>query len=202
MPEYIKTFEQCSPEWWRYRCGSVGGSGIGHVLAKGQGKTRQSYLYLVASEILSGKPAESYTSPAMERGKLLEPEARQLYEFMTGNVVEQVALIRADMDRVHVSPDGIVGGDGGIEIKTMLPHTYVELVDTEKIDIKYIRQVQHFFFVSGRSWCDFVAYCPEITKRPVWINRLTPVAEVQQQIAEELPRFFSDLDRLIEKIAP
>ena len=202
MPEYIKSFGQCSPEWWRHRCGSIGGSSINAVLAKGQGKSRQSLLYLVASEILSGKSTDTYTSPAMERGKDLEPEARQLYEFMTGNTVEQVALIRGDMERVHVSPDGIIGEDGGIEIKTMLPHTYLELVDTGKIDLRYIRQVQHFFFVSGRQWCDFVAYCPEITKKPIWIKRLTPDEKIQEQIAVELPLFFADLDALLARVAP
>jgi predicted phage-related endonuclease len=200
MPEYIKDIPQGSEEWHGLRIGSVGGTGLDSVLAKGQGKQRQSYLYQLAAEILSGQKTDTFTTPAMLRGIELEDDARQYYSFTSGNVVEQVAMIKADMPRVHHSPDGLIGDDGGLEIKTMLPHTYVELVDIEKIPLKYIRQCQHFLWVSNRKWIDFVAYCPEIKDRPMWQKRLTPNAKIIVEIEAELPVFLADLDALVLKI--
>ena len=200
MPEYIKEIDQGTDEWHELRLGSVGGTAINSVLSKGQGKMRQSLLYHLAAEILSGKKTNSFQSAAMLRGKELEGEARQAYCFITGNDVEQVALVKGDMPRVHVSPDGLVGDDGGIEIKVLEPHVYVELVDTGKIDIKYIRQCQYFLWLTGRQWIDFAAYCPEIEKRPLWINRLAPDAKVFGEIDSALPPFMAELDGLVQRL--
>lgn len=199
--EYIKTCQQGSDEWLNMRLGSVGGSSIDSVLAKGQGKLRKSLLYKLAAEILSGQKTASHTTAAMERGTELEPEARQYYEIITGNKVEQVALVKSWFPRVHVSPDGLIGEDGGLEIKVMLPHTYVELVDTEKIDLKYIRQMQHFLWVTGRKWIDFCAYCPEIEPRPMWIKRILPDNNIIGQIEEELPTFQDEVSALIKRLS-
>lgn len=198
--EIIKDCIQGSDEWHQLRLGSVGGSSINSVLAKGQGKSRQSLLYQLAAELLSGQKTNGYTSPAMERGNELEDDARTLYSFQTGLDVEQVALIKADISRVHVSPDGLVGDDGGVEIKTMLPHTYVELVDTRKIDLKYIRQCQHFLWITGRAWIDFVAYCPEIKAKPIWIDRQKPDQKIISEIETELPIFLKELDDIVNRI--
>jgi predicted phage-related endonuclease len=200
MPEYIKDIPQGSEEWHALRIGSIGGTGLDSVLAKGQGKQRQSYLYQLAAEILSGQKTDTFTTPAMLRGIELEDDARQYYSFVTGNVVEQVTMIKADIPRVHHSPDGLVGDDGGIEIKTMLPHTYIELVDTEKIPLKYIRQCQHFLWISCRKWIDFAAYCPEIKSRPMWIGRLTPDEKMFSEIEKEIPLFLAELESLVKKI--
>lgn len=199
--EYIVTCDQGSDEWHRLRTGSVGGSSLNFVLAKGEGKSRKTLLYQLAAEILSGNPTNGHVSAAMERGTELEPEARQCYEFMTGCNVEQVALVKSWMPRVHVSPDGLIGDDGGLEIKVMLPHTYIELVDTGKIDLRYIRQVNHFLWITGREWCDIAAYCPEIQVRPMWIKRIFPDPEIFEAIEVELPAFFEELQALIDRIS-
>lgn len=162
---------------------------------------RQSYLYRLAAEILSGQKTNSYQSAAMERGKELEDEARQAYCFITGNEVEEVTLVKSDLPGIHVSPDGLVGEEGGIEIKVLEPHVYVELVDTGKIDIKYIRQCQHFLWVTRRAWIDFVAYCPEIQARPVWIKRQTPDPKIIEAIETEIPAFLEDLQSLLTRMA-
>ena len=64
MPEIIRGIEQGSIEWHSLRLGSVGGSSLNAVLAKGQGKMRQALLYQLAAEILSGEKTETYTNQA------------------------------------------------------------------------------------------------------------------------------------------
>ena len=85
---------QLSDEWMKHRIGSIGGSSISSVMAGGQGKTRKKLLYQLAGEILSGEKYEGYSNHHMERGIIQEADARTLYEFMTGNEVEQVGLIK------------------------------------------------------------------------------------------------------------
>lgn len=201
MPEYIREISQGTDDWHNLRIGSIGGSSITHVLAKGTGASRKSLMYQLAAEILSGNKTQGYATPAMERGTELEGEARRYYELVTGNTVEQVAMIRADIPRVHVSPDGIIGDDGGIEIKCPNLTTHIETIDTGKIDLKYIRQCQHFLWVTGREWIDFISYAPEIVSNPMWIKRVYPEPKIQAEIETELPLFLKELDELVRKVA-
>jgi len=203
MPEIIRGIDQNSDLWFEKRLGSVGGSSIPAVLSKGKGnspsKMRQSLLYKLASEIITGQVEESYSNKYMDRGHEYEPKARELYEFLTGSEVEQVALIKSGTPRVHVSPDGLVGDDGGIEIKTMLPHIFIELLDTSRIDGYHIKQCQHFLMVSGRKWIDYLAYSPEMPD-PIWIKRLFRDEEMIQLIEDRLVLFLKELDELLKKI--
>lgn len=203
MPEIIRGIEQNSPEWFEMRLGSIGGSSVPAILAKGKGKAeskmRRSLRYSLAAEILTGVRDETYTNKYMERGHLFEPKARELYEFINDVEVEQVAMIKSSLPRVHVSPDGLIGEGGGIEIKTLMPHIFVELLDTGIIDGYHIKQCQHFLSVSGRRWIDYMAYCPEMPN-PVWIKRLSRDEEMINLIETEIMRFLRELDELLKRI--
>lgn len=198
--EIIKDCEQGSDLWHLHRIGSVGGSSINSVLAKGKGASRKTLMYKLAGEILSGCKTDGYKSADMQRGNDFEDEARQYYEFVTGNTVEQVALIKSDIPGTHNSPDGLIGSDGGIEIKVRLPHVYVELIETGKIEIGYKRQCQHFLWITGREWIDYINYCPEIKKNPMQKIRIFPDPEIIGQIKIELPLFLKELDEMVQRV--
>jgi len=158
--QIIKDFEQGSEDWFRLRNASIGGSSITYILGKGKG--RKDLLYKLAAETLTGKKEDSYSNANMQRGIEYEPAARDYYSIVTGHEVEQVALIKSDIPGIHVSPDGLVGDDGAIEIKTRLPHVFVAKKDTGNIEIGYIRQCQYTLWVAERKWVDFCDYCPEM----------------------------------------
>jgi len=199
--EIYEDIEQGTESWHLLRLGSIGGSSVNSVLAKGQGKSRKTLMYKLAGEILSGQKSDDFQSPAMARGTMLESEARDYYAFQNDVEVQQVALIKSDRPRIHVSPDGLIGDDGGIEIKCQTPHVYVEQVDTGKIDLKYIRQCQHFLWVSERKWIDYVAYTPEITTRPMWVKRIERDKKIIEAIATETAKFVEELDALVMRLA-
>jgi hypothetical protein len=75
-------------EWFAARAGIPTASEFHTVLAVGKqgGKsvTRVAYLNKLAGEILTGEPMPSYSNADMERGKIMEDEARDLYAFMHG----------------------------------------------------------------------------------------------------------------------
>jgi len=161
MMEIIKDIPQGSDEWMKMRIGSIGGSSISPAVAKGEGKMRKSLLYTMVGEMLSGQKKETFKSKEMENGLTFEDDGRTLYSFMTDTEVEQIAMFR-DGPNKHASPDGVVGDDGLIEIKTVIPSTFVEYKNTGVIPTDYRRQIQWTLHISGRKWCDYVVHCPAI----------------------------------------
>ena len=127
--------EQGSPDWYRHRMKIPTASEFATVMAKGKGgnesKTRAKYLRQLAGEILTDEPMENYTNAYMERGKLLEPEIRNLYCMMANCDVRQIGFLRNG--RVGASPDGLIGSDGMIEIKSEAPHLLIETILADKI---------------------------------------------------------------------
>jgi hypothetical protein len=77
--------EQGSVDWYAARLGVPTASRFATVMAKGkqggESLTRKEYLLKLAGEIVTGEPMDNYVSPHMERGKVLEDEARDLYAF-------------------------------------------------------------------------------------------------------------------------
>ena len=173
MIEIFDSFEQRSDEWFEKCLGSIGGSSISKVAAKGEGKQRKQLLYDMVGEIISGKKKESYTNQYMQLGTENESEARDYYSLITGNEVRQVALIK-DYPHKHVSPDGLIVDDGMLEIKNVIPSVFVEYKITGSIPTAYRRQMQWGLSRSGRTWCDYSVYCSDFVGKcdPISIVRV------------------------------
>ena len=63
---------------------------------------------------------------------------------------------------VACSPDGLIGDNGGLEIKCPSQGVHVEYLLSGKMPTKYTLQVQGFLYVTGREWCDFMSYHPSM----------------------------------------
>ena len=115
----ISLCDQGSPEWQGLRLGIPTASAFSAIMAKGRGsaerRTRQSYLYKLAGELITGQHMEGFTNAHMERGKALEDEARTIYSFLTEANCERVGFVRNG--RKGASPDALVGADGLLEIR-------------------------------------------------------------------------------------
>jgi len=164
MAPRIIECEQGSPEWFAARLGIPTASEFSTVMAKGKdgGKslTRKTYMLKLAGEILTGEPMETYTNVHMERGKEQEAEAREAYELMRDVDTQQVGFIVNG--RAGCSPDSLIGEDGGLEIKTALPHIQVERLLKGDLPAEHRAQVQGNMWVTDRRWWDFVSYCPRL----------------------------------------
>jgi len=197
----IFTCEQGSPEWFQVRLGLPTGSEFGTVLASGRGggesKTRRTYLYKLAAERITGDPMENYVSKDMERGKALEPEARAYYEMLNDVAIERIGFIKNG--RTGCSPDGLIGKDGGLEIKVVLPHTLVaaHAHPSGTIPPEYVPQVQGNIWCSEREWFDFLLYCPKL---PAFLVRVYRQQGFIDMLAESVEQFNNELDALVTKI--
>jgi len=188
---------QGSPEWLFARCGIPSASNFDKIICLDgkPSKQREKYMFQLAGEMIIGKTEETYTNGVMQRGVEMEDEARKLYEFNSGNIVQQVGFC---IDCGYgASPDGLVGEDGGLEIKCPILSTQVCYLLKNELPSEYIQQVQGNLLVTGRKWWDFVSYYPAM--KPL-IVRVTPDKEFQKELKTELGKFCLDLEELVKKL--
>ncbi len=156
MSEEIK---QGSEAWKNLRLGKVTASRISDVMAQGQGKSRASYARQLVAERLTGVPTEGFKSASMDRGNEAEAAAREAYEYHTGTFVDQVAFIdHPTIDMSGASPDGLVGTEGGVEIKCPDSTTHIDTLQGKSIDGGYLKQIHWNMACTGRLWWDYVSF--------------------------------------------
>lgn len=191
--------DQGSPEWFQARAGVVTASEFQTLLMKGKGGgeslTRKTYMRKLAGEIITGEPTESFTNVHMERGKAMEAEARDLYAFMSDCDPHQVGFIKSG--RKGASPDSLIGNDGGLEIKTRLPHLMIELLEKNEVPSEHTAQIQGGMWVAEREWWDFVAYWPKL---PLFVKRVYRDEAYIKTLAAAVDQFNDDLDALVSRI--
>lgn len=190
--------EQGSEAWFAARLGSIGGSSISSVVAKGQGKMRKNLLYRLAGEILSGQSYEGYKNFHMERGNEQEGEARDMYELVSENNIEQIGLIRKSPHK-HFSPDALCGHNI-IEIKCVIPSVHVETIISDKVPAAYRKQCQWGMFICKSEWCDFISYSPLIIDNPIWIKRVKRDEKLIKELDEGADKFIEELLEVVKKI--
>lgn len=200
----IITCEQGTDEWLKARAGLITASSIQHVMAepkKGESvsKTRDQYMRQLAAERITGEPCIIFEgNGSTERGKKMEPKARELYELQTGNEVHEVGFIRDEEKLWGISPDALIGEDGGAEIKSKRADIMVSVLLSQRTPAEHIKQIQFSLLVTGRQWWDFVAYCP---KMPLYVKRHYPDRAMQMEMKQAIHFFKLDLDAMLVKLA-
>lgn len=187
--------EQGSPEWRQFRLGIPTASMFSAILAKGEGKTRATYMRRLAGEIITGQPAETFRSLEMERGTEMEAGARDTYAAMVG-----VELTKAGMFRNHLagcSPDALVGDNGLLEIKTKKPELLIAVIDSGKFPSEHVAQCQGALWVCEREWIDLLVYYPGM---PMFVKRAPRDEEYIAKLADEVARFNDELANLVNGI--
>jgi hypothetical protein len=181
--------EQGSPEWHQARVGIPTASRFADILAKGEGKTRGKYLRELAAEVLTGEAdTDGYTNGHMERGKLVEDEARNFYALIEGVDPQRVGFVRNG--RTGCSPDSFIGERRGLEIKTAIRHIQIERLQRGTLPSEHKAQVQGSMWVCERDSWDFVSYCPKLPPLIVAVHRdeafISDLAKAVQAFNEEL----------------
>ena len=134
----------------------------------------------------------------MEWGTENEPNARHCYQKEIGLEVQEVGFIVPDnTDAYGGSPDGLVGENGLIEIKCPAPETLISYHAAGEMPAKYRPQVQGLLMISGREWCDFYAWHPELTP---FYQRIEADEEYQAKIAEGLLLLLNEIRRIESKV--
>jgi len=180
--------EQGSNEWFAARLGRPSASMFSKfITSAGKASTSaDSYINELIAERLTGLRVPIYVNEHMERGTRLEPEAREMYEFVTDQKVTEYGFILDDSEEFGCSPDGMVGEDGGIEIKCPADSTMIGYHRNNKSFInKYKQQIMGCMMITGRSWWDLMAYSETI---PHLIVRVERDDEYIEKLAAEIQK--------------
>lgn len=161
----IESIEQGSQEWHELRLGKITASRMADVLSKGRGsspsKTAESYMMELLAEKLTGETKPFFENDAMRWGTETEPQARAMYELKSSYDVREVAFIEHN-EFIGVSPDGLVGDKGMLEIKCPTTITQIKRALTDDYSKDYYTQIQCQLWVAERDWCDFVSFDPRL----------------------------------------
>lgn len=168
--------EQRSDEWHALRLGTVTASTVGRLLTPtlrvADNETSRATLMVLAAERATGWSDWTPTTTDMMRGVLDEPLARELYAQHRAPVTTAGFITYEDPGiRIGYSPDGLVGDDGLIEIKSRRPRTQMSTILAGTTPDDCMAQMQCGLLVTGRAWCDYVSYCSGM---PLWVKRVYP----------------------------
>ena len=172
MPNYHPEIMQGTDEWYSIRLGKLTASDFHVMLGKSQTKIDKLY-EIIFERITHNTDQEQFSTFAMERGKILESEARRLYSAVYEVPVEETGFVEPDEDNpyygyIGASPDGLIGEEGGLEIKSPLGKNFLQWTHTledgsltvDYIKPEYRTQLEFNLMVTGRKWWDFCLYHP------------------------------------------
>ena len=182
---------QGSDEWLQARCGILTASEmkliITPTLKAAKNDKASAHLYELLAQRITGYVEPRYISDDMLRGQQDEIEARMLYAKHYAPV-DEVGFITNDKwgFTLGYSPDGLVGDDGLIEVKSRRQKFQAETIISGAVPEDYRIQIQTGLLVSGRKWCDFISYCGGM---PMVTIRVEADADMQAAIVEAATAF-------------
>src|SRR5258706_10804251 len=209
----IHAVDQGSAEWLKLRLGIPTASMFHKILTpKTQRISTQARGYafrLVAEQILNESFSDLDYLEHVARGKELEPQAVQMFEFEQELSTEPVGFITTDDLRLGATPDRLIIGEAAaLEVKCPAPWTHLEyLVDGFGAD--YMCQVQGQAYVGEFEYvCRYSfhpAMPPKLVKTPrdeAFIGNLRTAldefCDMKDAIMEEVRAkgYFEDRKRL------
>lgn len=183
---------QGTEEWFAQRRGMVTASVIsGLVTPKtikpASNPEARAIFALLVAERITGSTDETYIGYDMQRGWDDEPRAVEKYAEHYAPVTRTGFMVRDDWGyEIGYSPDGLVGEDGLLEIKSRRPKKHLQTILADEVPAEVVPQIQCGLLVSGREWCDYLSYCGGM---PMWRKRVEPDPRWQKAIVKAVETF-------------
>jgi hypothetical protein len=203
--------QQGTEEWLAARAGAITASCFADaisVLTRKSGNKEagdptaasDKYAGDVAIERVSGKPyGEPVKAWALERGHVMETAARIAYEGRQSEFVTESGVVLTDDRRFGYSTDGLVGEDGLIEIKCPVASDKIfAMLETGDVS-EYMHQIQGGMWITGRKWCDFIMYVPDLETvgKDLYIQRIQRDDNFIDDMVAKLWQFNSRVERFV-----
>ncbi|WXW93188.1 exonuclease [Arthrobacter phage BrayBeast] len=190
--QIFEDLEQGTDEWLAARCGIVTASVVGQLittktLKPAANETSRGLANALLAERITGHVEPIQPTRDMERGTLDEPYAREIYSEHYAPATEIGFMVRDDWGhRIGYSPDGLVGDDGLIEIKSRKQKVQLATILADEVPAENMAQIQCGLLVSGRDWLDYVSYCGGM---PLYVKRVLPDPKWFEAIREAVALF-------------
>lgn len=209
---------QNTDEWMQLRCGKVTASNFGIIMAnpkkdkddpepkvnvKGAfGEPAKKYAVQIALERIRGfKCNLGFSNEHTERGHAEEPIAKRMYE------AEHFVDVKPGGFFDHLlwgdSPDGLIGEDGVIEIKSVIAPTHYATLKRGSYDPAYKWQIAGHFDGTGRDFVDYISYCssfPDGKQLLVYRYDRDDFAVEIEQLRERRGRFLELVDKITNEL--
>ena len=198
---------QGSDSWFKARMGKVTASKLSDLMRKtkyGESTYKTRLRMELAIERITGKSASpNFMNQAMHDGVEREPDARKLFEAITG---KEVALCGSfdhpEIVNTSASPDGLLIGENAVlELKCPTHVTHAKNLLSEKMPKNYEYQVQWQIACTGSEYAYFASYHPDFGKdlrlKFVKVEKdVKLIAELEKAVRE----FDVEVEDLINKI--
>jgi hypothetical protein len=179
--------EQGSEDWLQSRKARITGSRFKDCRDKlkngAPSKACLDYARDVARERCGGSAPAKFQNAAMRTGVEQEPVARAKYEGRTGHMVEEVGFYATEDGRFGLSPDGLIGDDGVLEIKTMVSSDTLFNAVADGDLSAYMDQCLGYLWLLGRQWVDLCLWVPDLDV--LVVNRIDRGDEKHIQALED-----------------
>lgn len=183
----MPVFEQGTKEWLEARKGKISASLGGAFEGMNPYSTAEDVLRTMVRD-LAGVDSEFKGGPAVDHGNRMEPHARKWLEKHQGYTVDETGfVVHPDYPFLGASPDGLVGIDGGIEIKCPFPKfTKAPYSVLDKGKEHYLWQCNLVMEVCDLEWIDFLCFLvskptdepqfhiDRVTRNHDWLNEDVP----------------------------
>lgn len=210
-PNIHRDLIQGSDEWLAARCGLITASEVKLLLTSkwqaADNATSRGHLADLVAQRITRFVEPRYISDDMLRGMNDEGEARAIYARYFAPVEEAGFITQAfahggERFMLGYSPDGLVGDEGLIEIKSRRAKFQIETVLSQDAPAEYLAQMQAGMLIADREWCDFVSYSGglplfvhRVWRDPALTAALLDVCAAAEQRMREMQQEFADLTR-------
>lgn len=208
---YHHDITQGTDEWLAARCGLLTASEMKLIITPtlkiASNEKERAHLYELLAQRMTKYVEPHYIGDDQIRGWDDEIAARALYAEKFAPV-EEVGFITNDRwgFTLGYSPDGLVGDDGLIEIKSRRQKYQAETIVTEEIPAEFLIQVQSGMLIAERDWLDFISYSGGM---PLFVLRAYPdrivqdailnaSSEFEARLAKAMARYIEASSRLIK----
>ena len=186
---------------WKIMHGSVPSASCFDKIITTKGapsKQRDDYMLQLAGTRVFGVYEDTYQSWAMTNGIEREAAAKELFQVVTGDTLQDIGFCYYDerMDR-GCSPDSLINDDGVLEVKSPLLKTHVRYILNGVCPTDYHQQIQGELYITGRKYAKFMSFFPGA---PPFIIRVDRDEQFIKALDSELDRFNDDLNGLVERL--
>lgn len=199
---------QGTPEWHAARSGKITASCFADAISRCSRKSgsreagdptavAERYAADLAIERVSGQPhGEPPKAWVLERGHQMEAAARMFYEARTGSFVTEAGICVTDDGLFGYSTDGLVDDDGLIEIKAPIDSAKILHILATGDTSEYDHQMQGGMWITGRKWCDFIMYVPDLQAvgKDLYVKRVLR----DDGFIDEMVWRLAEFDKLVE----
>jgi len=178
--------------------------GTDYVIAPPSTVGRKTYMESLVAMIASPHIPDDIGAKPLQWGKDNEPPARDAYEALTFNTVEELPFIYKDKNmRAGSSPDGMVSAiNGGLELKSPWSRTvYIQFASQDKIKHEERHQCQF------NMWCNDLDmwHVAKFDPRMVNCKKLHMVEVARDKTAmdmfdEAIGKFTEEMDVMLDKM--